>query len=287
LYLYRREQRDSGGAGRFRAGNGGEIAYIPHKGASALGLYTTEAIPKTMGAFGGDPGSVSRTRVVRATNIREAFAAGALPQDLDTLGGTDEALVGKGTGLEIGDSDVLYWNWLAPGGYADPMTREPDLVAADVAAGAVSSEAADRVYAVVLGADGATDEAATAALRDKRLLARLRAAGAAVEELAPPRTPIDGEESIGDVYLVDRYAGELRCYRCGTSAGPLDQDPKQAMAVLERDVATLNPGWQPTSAYVDDEVVWRDYCCRGCGVRLATEVAYPGGDTSFAELGLG
>jgi N-methylhydantoinase B len=32
LYLYRREDPNSGGAGRFRGGNGGRIAYIPHKG---------------------------------------------------------------------------------------------------------------------------------------------------------------------------------------------------------------------------------------------------------------
>jgi N-methylhydantoinase B len=30
LYLYRREHPDSGGAGRFRGGNGGRLAYIPH-----------------------------------------------------------------------------------------------------------------------------------------------------------------------------------------------------------------------------------------------------------------
>ena len=37
--------------------------------------------------------------------------------------------------------------------------------------------------------------------------------------------------------------------------------------------------------FVDDEVVWRDFCCPGCGVRLATEVAYPG-EAPFHELRL-
>ena len=56
LYLFRREHADSGGAGRRRAGNGGEIAYVPHKGESFLGLYTNEGIPKTPGHLRRRPG---------------------------------------------------------------------------------------------------------------------------------------------------------------------------------------------------------------------------------------
>ena len=37
--------------------------------------------------------------------------------------------------------------------------------------------------------------------------------------------------------------------------------------------------------FVDDEVVFREFCCPGCGVRLATETAYPG-DAPFHELRL-
>ena len=39
------------------------------------------------------------------------------------------------------------------------------------------------------------------------------------------------------------------------------------------------------AGFVDQEVVWRDFCCPGCGVRLATEVAYPG-EAPFQELRL-
>src|SRR5262249_26559864 len=97
LYLYRREHADSGGAGRFRSGNGGEIAYVMHGGESALGLYTTEGIPKTNGIFGGDPAAILRTRVIKGTVIRARFAAGELPPAISKLGGEDEALPNKGT----------------------------------------------------------------------------------------------------------------------------------------------------------------------------------------------
>ena len=283
LYLYRREYVGSGGAGRFRSGNGGEIAYMVHRGTAGLGVYTTEAIPKTMGMLGGDPGAICKTRVIKGTTIREVFASGVVPTDIDTLGGEDELLSNKGIGTELSEDDVVYWNWLSPSGYGDPMTRDPEAVARDVAEGNVSAADAQRVYAVALGVDGSALLEATADLRRLRFLERLRAGGHDVAELAPPRDVHAGEESIGDVYLIDRARGTFACYRCATNLGDLDADPKLAMVVAERPVEDLNPGWHPPADYVDDEVVWRDYCCPGCGVRLTAEVAYPGG-ASFREF---
>jgi N-methylhydantoinase B len=283
LYLYRREYVGSGGAGRFRSGNGGEIAYVAHRGTALLAAYTTEAIPKTMGMLGGDPGAICKTRVVRNTNVRALFEAGEFPQDLDALDGTDEVLANKGLGMELSENDVVYWNWLSPSGYGDPMTREPERVAKDVHDGSVSADDADRVYGVVLAEDGSANLEGTAKLRTLRFTERLLAAGRAVDALEPARTVEPDEESIGDVYLIDRNNGLLACFRCATPLGELDGDPKFAMAVAERPVETLNPGWHAPSAYVDDEVVWRDFCCPGCGVRLTTEVAYPG-DPGFREF---
>ena len=51
------------------------------------------------------------------------------------------------------------------GGFGDPFTRPAGAVAADVADGYVSTERARADYGVVIAADGAVDEAATAALR--------------------------------------------------------------------------------------------------------------------------
>ena len=62
LYLFRREHADSGGAGRFRAGNGGEIAYVPHKGESFLGLYTNEGDPEDARPLRRRPGDRSWSR---------------------------------------------------------------------------------------------------------------------------------------------------------------------------------------------------------------------------------
>jgi N-methylhydantoinase B len=271
LYLYRREHADSGGAGRFRSGNGGEIAYVLHGGESELGLYTAEGIPKTAGVFGGGHAAILRTRVIKGSDIRARFAAGEFPQDIDAVGGEDVELEGKGTGLPVSGDDVLYWNWSPAGGYGDPLTRDPDLVAADVAAGAVTEEAAERVYGVVPG-----NADATANLREQRLLERLAAAGLARDLLAPARSVPDGAQTIADVYVINRAGDRIECHRCGTRLGAVTDDPKQGMVVIERSLESLAPGAPDPAAFVDDDVVWRDLLCPGCGVRLATEVAYPG-----------
>ena len=54
------------------------------------------------------------------------------------------------------------------GGYGDPLTRPPELVAADVRAGYYPPERAATDYAVIVSADGALDLAATERLRAER-----------------------------------------------------------------------------------------------------------------------
>ena len=51
------------------------------------------------------------------------------------------------------------------GGYGDPMSRDPAVVADDVRLGLVSAAAAQQKYGVVLTDSGAVDEIATVALR--------------------------------------------------------------------------------------------------------------------------
>lgn len=223
--------------------------------------------------------------MIQGSDLRRRFAAGEMPQDLDELEGTELEIGGKGDGFPVSDDDVLYWNWLAPGGYGDPLTRDPDLVVADVADGAVSPQAADDLYAVKL-TDGAADHEATAKLRERRLLERLRDAGAERDSLVPLKEVPEGAETIGDAYLIDREAGVLRCHRCATDLGGLESNHREQMALLERPTTTLSPSHPDPARFVDDEVVWRDFCCPGCGVRLATEVAYPG-DGPFHELRFG
>lgn len=63
--------------------------------------------------------------------------------------------------------------WNGAGGVGDPLHRDPEAVARDVAEGAVSPQAARELYGVALAGDGSVDRAATEqarqTLRDARL----------------------------------------------------------------------------------------------------------------------
>jgi len=54
------------------------------------------------------------------------------------------------------------------GGFGDPLTRDPELVAADVRAGMVTVEGAARDYGVIVDDEGAVDAPATRRLRGRK-----------------------------------------------------------------------------------------------------------------------
>ena len=54
------------------------------------------------------------------------------------------------------------------GGYGDPLTRDPALVASDVALDYVTTERAREAYGVVVDETGRVDPAATASLRKEK-----------------------------------------------------------------------------------------------------------------------
>ena len=84
---------------------------------------------------------------------------GGVIEDFDTPGKVAGHLIEEGAAVVIRSA--------GGGGYGDPLLRAPERVAADVHEGYVSSNAATRLYGVVLMSDGAVDAAATATLRDR------------------------------------------------------------------------------------------------------------------------
>lgn len=275
LYLYRREHADSGGAGRWRGGNGGQVAYIPHNGEMAVGLYTSEGVPKASGLLGGSPGNPGLTRLLNGSDVRKRFADGELPGDFEELEGSETQCYGKGDALILDDDSVLEWNWGGAAGYGDPLSRDPDRVAGDVAAGAVTAADAEHQFGVVVGENG-LDSAATEERRAEMRRARLAAAGAD-REPAPvdPDLPRDGHLAIGEDILVDRDAGAYRCAHCGEKIGSIDGHAKQELLVHQHPVADIGRRFGDPAVYVDDEIVWREFFCPGCATRLATEVCRP------------
>jgi N-methylhydantoinase B len=110
--------------------------------------------------------------VRRATNVKEQFSSGIMPESLDELAGKEEHLGFRDHAIALGGNDV--WEYCSPttAGYGDPLTRNPDEVVRDVSGGLLSETAASEVYGVVLDKHG-YDNGRTMEKRKELMAARL------------------------------------------------------------------------------------------------------------------
>lgn len=164
LYLWRREETDSGGPGRFRGGMGGSSCFIPHDspigGVHLVVSASGKALPQATGASGGYPAGTQYDVLRRNTQIAAMFAAGRIPSTLEEMGGDLEILEPHvETDLAVGD--VYFTHWQGGGGYGDPLLRDSVLVARDVEERKISRTAAEDIYGVLLNGDGSADASAT------------------------------------------------------------------------------------------------------------------------------
>jgi N-methylhydantoinase B len=176
LYLWRREELDSGGPGRWRGGVGASSCFIPYDspvhGVHLVVSATGKTVPQAPGLAGGYPAATQWDVLVRDTTVRDQLAGGVIPRDLGDLGGTAQELP---THLEtdLSEADVYFTHWQGGGGMGDPLLREPELVALDVRMKKVSVGGAENVYGVKLTGGGDADLDATA--RHRTALRRTRA----------------------------------------------------------------------------------------------------------------
>ncbi len=142
----RREFREgSGGAGRYRGGLGQVIELGGIDGAAIAMLCNFERISNpARGRDGGGSGAPGGVALLSGKPIR--------PKGRQTVAG----------------GDVIRLELPGGGGFGNPAERDPDQVAADVADGLYTRDAAERDYRVQLTEDGAVDGAATARLRISR-----------------------------------------------------------------------------------------------------------------------
>ena len=142
--------QDSGGAGRFRGGLSVERQWRLLQGNAHLGIRSDRREHAPFGLQGGGTGE---------TSINLLHHPDSRPTDtLATMISTS-----------MGEGDWLYHRMPGGGGWGDPLTRDPALVARDVLNEKVSLTAACDRYGVILDpATLAVDEAATVALRAVR-----------------------------------------------------------------------------------------------------------------------
>jgi N-methylhydantoinase B len=176
LYLWRREEIDSGGPGRHRGGLGGSSCFIPHdsppQGVHLVVSAPGKALPLAPGLAGGYPSATSYDVLMRGTNVPGMLAKGIIPGSLEEIDGAHEVLPSH-LETDMAVADVYFTHWQGGGGYGDPLRRDPHRVATDVTALRVSPRAASDIYGVMLKPDGTADASATEARRRELRHARI------------------------------------------------------------------------------------------------------------------
>ena len=276
LYLWRRELADSGGAGRYRGGNGCESAVIPHKTERInwVTVSTQIAVPGPS-LFGGYPTSTNGYLHVRGADaVAQMRESGRIPDHVDQLAGEGMPVAAKSFDQFSTPADVWVYRWSGAGGYGDPIERDPEAVRADVVNGRSSREWALKTYGVVLGeeaeatVDAAATEARRGAIRDERL-----AGGSAA--YYPAENGMSGSPADGPI--TDRVAivsGRAVCD--GVDLGPASGNYKLGALIREMPLWEGNPHIGDPAVHTDREVRFRQIICPESGRLLATEIVVDG-----------
>jgi N-methylhydantoinase B len=181
LYLWRRINAASGGAGRHRGGNGVDLAWTPWLtvGGQESVFAACWQVPPP-GILGGYPGAGSSFHLVSGARVDEALAQGSIPRSLADVHAEAVELASKQFGIAVGRGDILSMRSGGGGGLGDPLDRSVDEVANDLLAGAINPKTAEACYGAVIGTDGRVDATAT---RRRRGDIRAERSGWALSEL--------------------------------------------------------------------------------------------------------
>jgi len=281
LYLYRREQKGSGGAGRWRGGNGVEVGFVPHKTdvLNARVISVDPGVVTTIGLAGGSPGHPGNFLTASKTKVWEEFAAGRIPGNRDEV----EAQLGKlqrvspKGSLALTDGDIWVVENSAGGGFGDPLLREPELVIADVREDRIYASQSAQYYGVAADAGGNLDKKGTEKLRQKMREERLSSAKPA----AKPPVQSDLTAALPRYFLTESIglaAGEQElfwtCGNCQELLSPTTDNYKNYLGCIEARPHDVDPLMYADSRdFCDDDLVMRQYVCAACGHLIATDIA--------------
>jgi N-methylhydantoinase B len=126
----------SGGAGEFRGGFGVNYAIRVRRGSARASMVMDHGRTGPLGALGGADGGLNRVEVDRK---------GALYRPPHRS---------KDQDIELGPGDLIRVSTPGGGGYGDPLRRDPQKVASDVARGYYTREQAEQMFGVVIAPDG-------------------------------------------------------------------------------------------------------------------------------------
>ena len=235
VYLGRSIVANSGGAGKYRGGNAFMSTWLVHK-TRKVQLVTSEHSSRVFdnaGMCGGYPApTCQRHRVVRKSNIRRlaeerkplAHSIGPDQSELERrFDGEHELVEGPYIASPLSQDDIFTHAYNGGGGYGDPLERDPERAAADVADGQSTREFAELVHAVRFegsAEDGnlRADPEATARERERRRAQRLAEAVPVGEWIAAEKERVAARDFAPEVRkmyaaamkLSPRFAADFR-----------------------------------------------------------------------------
>jgi N-methylhydantoinase B len=281
LYLYRREASDSGGHGTWRGGACLVAGYVGHRTPehfiSSGGLV--QSVTQGHGALGGWPATGGTMWRAEDTAIRDWFSQGRLPgtpAELREMAPGGDLAQPKVFDNRLSEVDVFEILPSPGAGYGDPILRDPDLVAGDVAEKKLSVEDARRIYAVELDEDGNVDIGLTDDRRRDAVVERLASALA-------PREPAEGKlaavtgRALATVAVGADEAGgsHLGCAHCGHLLAPVDGNYRLGTFELEMPMSEVGAHFIEPRVHTGEDLIWRSYLCPGCGTALDGDICRP------------
>lgn len=269
IYLWRREVPDSGGAGRYRGGNGIEYATACYDVPEVQGSFCSHgvALPDLVGIQGGYPGNVCGYQIARGSSWLENMKSGKGAADMSSLGGVLEDLPAKSSFI-MKAGDVVNNVVQNPGGFGDPLLRPYDMIARDLRDGRSTPEVAKAVYGAISKSDGTIDVAAS---ETERATIRERRKSTAVK--GPDQYDAPRKAKAEDVTL--RWGetigitskGGVCCLGCSAEIGEMKSNWRLSTPVRNPRPEELGPLLK-----LDERLVYEQFICSDCGASLCVDV---------------
>jgi N-methylhydantoinase B len=287
LYFTRGHNRDGSGFGKYRGGLGSyriyliygskdcSVDYKPYGGIAQGGF----------GLFGGYPTGIGAMRVMTQAGVDmiDKVKRGKYP-DAPSMRAREwgEPFHPQGVPERIGlpEGSLLVDYVAGGGGFGDPIERPPELVLQDSARGWVSRETAEKIYGVIVAADGKhIDVGATA--RKREAIRRTRREDAKPESGKTSAFNGDGKKDLKTLlkfHAALETAGEkrnpvVRCSHCGHVFCSVKENYK--IYALHRVVHLKDfmPNALPTGEpYIGE---YHYYFCPGCATQLQVDLFCP------------
>lgn len=284
LYLWRREEADSGGPGKYRGGLSPSdciICYGNEIPTQLVSCGSGKAISMNIGLSGGYPGHTALDKLLCETNVRELLKKGVIPSSLEEIQSKKVEILQPMAMSYLGPKDVYYFNWQGGAGYMDPLLRDPTLVLTDLRERKVSIETARTIYGVVVNPGTLEiNENETKQTRSKIIEERKRKAKKPdlPNQSSNHRIEVKTEARLQDVDENVKITEEngkrvLKCVHCGYTIADADQNYPDHLLFYEGHVSEAGPQIYPhPEHYVDAKVVFRQYYCPGCYIAFITQV---------------